>query len=86
MNVKDVLIDVLNEEKQTMADEYIRVKEMLDFIQMYFEFNVDDLAGEKIEHLSIDLHRQVMNHKINHYKKSVKTDKVGVYALAKDEA
>jgi hypothetical protein len=86
MNVKDVLIDVLNEEKQTMADEYIRVKEMLDFIQMYFEFNVDDLAEEEIQHLSIDLLRQVMNHKINHYKKYVKTDKVGVYALAKDEA
>jgi hypothetical protein len=86
MNVKEVLIDVLNEEKQTMADEYIRIKEILEFIQMYFEFNVDDLAGEKIEDLSIDLLRQVMNHKINHYKKYVKTDKVGIYELAKDGA
>ena len=86
MNVKDVLIDVLSEEKQTMADEYIRVKEILDFIQMYFEFNVDDLAGEEIQDLSIELLRKVMNNKINHYKKYVRTDKVGVYALAKDEA
>ena len=86
MNVKEVLIDVLNEEKQTIADEYIRVKEILDFIQMYFEFNVDDLAGEEIQHLSIELLRKVMNHKINNYKKYVRTDKVGVYALAKDEA
>jgi hypothetical protein len=86
MTVKDVLIDVLNEEKQTMADEYIRVKEMLDFIQMYFEFNIDDLAGEEIEDLSIDLLRKVLNHKINHYKKYVRTDKVGVFALAKEHS
>ena len=85
MDVRDLLIDLLNQEKQTMADEYIRVKEILDFIEMYFEFNVDDLAGESIQHLSIELLRQVMNHKINHYKKFVRTDKVGIFALAKDE-
>lgn len=86
MSVKDVLIGVLNEEKQTMADEYIRVKEMLDFIQLYFEFNVDDLAGEEIENLSIETLREVMNKKINRYKKYVRTDKVGVFALAKEHA
>jgi len=86
MTVKDVLIGVLNEEKQTMADEYIRVKEMLDFIQLYFEFNIDDLAGEEIEDLSIDLLRKVLTHKINHYKKYVRTDVVGVFALAKERS
>jgi hypothetical protein len=82
MRVKDVLIEVLNEEKQTMADEYIRVTEILDFVVMYFNFNIDDLAGEDIKSLSIDLLRKVLTHKIDHYKKYIRTDKVGVYALA----
>jgi len=86
MNVKDVLIDVLNEEKQTMADEYIRMNEVLEFIYSYFAFNIDDVAGEKINELTLNKLSQVLQKKINLYKKYVRTDKVGVYAQTNELA
>lgn len=86
MNVKEVLIDVLNEEKQTMADEYIRMNEVLEFVYSYFAFNIDDVAGEQIEELSINHLSQILQKKINRYKKYVRTDKVGIFAEASEEA
>ena len=86
MNVKDVLIDVLNEEKQTMADEFIRMNEVLEFVNSYFAFNIDDVAGEQIEELSLNHLSQILQKKINRYKKYVRTDKVGIFAEASEEA
>lgn len=86
MNVKNVLLDVLNEEKQTMADEYIRMNEVLEFVYSYFAFNIDDVAGDEICDLSLNQLSQVLQKKINHYKKYVRTDKVGVFAEANEEA
>lgn len=83
MAVKDVLLSVLNEEKQTMADEFIRMKEILECIQIYYTFNIDELAGQEIEKLSIETLKNVMEKRIKRYEKYVRTDKVGVYALAK---
>ena len=86
MNVKDVLIDVLNEEKQTMADEFIRMNEVLEFVNSYFAFKIDEVAGEQIEELSLNHLSQILQKKINRYKKYVRTDKVGIFAEASEEA
>lgn len=86
MNVKNVLLDVLHEEKQTMADEYIRMNEVLEFVYSYFAFNIDEVAGDEIGELSLNQLSQVLQKKINLYKKYVRTDKVGVFAEANEEA
>ena len=86
MNVKSVLLDVLHEEKKTMADEYIRINEVLEFVYSYFSFNIDEVAGDEIGELTLNQLSQVLHKKINLYKKYVRTDKVGVYAEANEEA
>jgi predicted Ser/Thr protein kinase len=80
MSVKDVLFSVLNEEKQTMADDYIRMNEVLEFVYSYFAFNIDDVAGEQIEKLTLNELSHILQKKINRYKKYVRTDTVGVFA------
>lgn len=80
MSVKEVLFSVLNEEKQTMADDYIRMNEVLEFVYSYFAFNIDDVAGEQIEELTLNELSHILQKKISRYKKYVRTDTVGVFA------
>ncbi len=51
--IKDILLLALNEPNLSMADEYIKVREVLKFIYTYFCFNIDEVAGEEVENLTL---------------------------------
>jgi hypothetical protein len=86
MIVKNVLLDLLHAEKQTMADEYIRMNDVVEFVHSYFAFNIDDVAGHEIGELTLNELRLVLQSKINIYKKYIRTDRVGVFAEVKSDA
>ena len=80
MSVEDALLFVLNEERETMADDYIRMNEVLEFVYSYFACNIDDVAGAQIKELTLNELSQILKRKIDHYKKFVRTDTAGVFA------
>jgi hypothetical protein len=82
MNTVEKLVEVMVAPHQTMADNYIRMTEIIDYVESYFLFNVDDVAGEEIGRLSLNQLKKVLEPKIEFYKQFVATDKVGVFARA----
>jgi len=82
MNTVEKLVEVMVAPHQTMADNYIRMTEIIDYVESYFLFNVDDVVGEDIGELSLNQLKKVLEPKIEFYKQFVATDKVGVFAKA----
>jgi len=82
MNTVEKLVEVMVAPHQTMADDYIRMTEIINYVESYFLFNVDDVAGEEIGRLSLNQLKKVLEPKIEFYKQFVATDKVGVFARA----
>lgn len=82
MNTVEKLLEVMVAPHQTMADDYIRMTEIIGYVESYFLFNVDDVAGEEIGALSLNQLKKVLEPKIEFYKQFVATDKVGVFAKA----
>ena len=77
--IKKILFNALNEEKETLADEYIRMNEVLKFVYSYFAFSIDEVAGEEIEKLTLIQLSNVLAPKISHYKDYVRTNTDGEY-------
>ena len=82
MNTVEKLVEVLDAPHQTMADEYIRMNEIIDYVESYFLFNIDDVAGEDIRELTLNQLGNVLKPKIAFYKQFVATDKIGIFARA----
>lgn len=82
MKTNEVLFNLLNQEKETLADEYIRVTEIIDYVQKYFEFNIDDVAyiGDPVGSFTLDQLRGVLDPKITLYKQYTQTSQKGVFA------
>jgi hypothetical protein len=84
--IKELLINALNEEKETLADEYIRMNEVLKFVYSYFAFNIDEVAGEEIEKLTLSQLGGVLEPRINRYKNYVRANSSGGYKHRNDQA
>ncbi|OYV80126.1 MAG: hypothetical protein B7X47_04180 [Ferrovum sp. 34-44-207] len=82
MNTVEKLVEVMVAPHQTMADNYIRMTEIIDYVESYFLFNVDDVVGKDIGGLSLNQLKKVLEPKIEFYKQFVATDRVGVFAKA----
>jgi hypothetical protein len=66
-NLTDILTDILNEPAETMADQYIRLGEVVQFVEDYVLFNIDDLAGEDLDALTFGRLKSVLDEKIQKY-------------------
>lgn len=89
MNVTTKLSEILFADNETMADTYIRVNEIVDFVEGYFLMNIDDVAYagvDSVGDLTLTQLKAMLETKIDFYKKFVKTDKVGVFAKKDDLA
>ena len=82
MNTVEKLVEVMVAPHQTMADNYIRMTEIIEYVESYFLFNVDDVVGKDIGALSLNQLKKVLEPKIEFYKQFVATDRVGVFAKA----
>lgn len=79
MNTEEKLAEILHAPYETMASPYVRITEMIDFVEGYFLMNIDDTAGNALGEMTINELRAVLVPKINHYSKFVATDKPGVF-------
>ncbi len=86
MLIKELLINALNEEKQTLADEYIRMNEVLKFVHSYFAFNVDEVAGKEIGKLTLSQLSGMLESRIKRYKNYVPANAGGEYKHRNDQA
>jgi hypothetical protein len=55
-----------------MGSQYTHVKEIIDFVENYFVFNIDDLAGNDIGAMTLDELREILDKKIAMYSKFVR--------------
>lgn len=81
MDTKEQLGKIFQAPPETMADYYIRIKTMIDFVESYFYMNIDDTAGCEIGTLTLDELRSVLEPKIAHYSKFVRSGKTGAFHL-----
>jgi len=65
---------IVNQPSERMGSQYTHVKEIIDFVEKYFDFNIDDLAGNDIGAMTLDELREVLDKKIEMYSKFVKKD------------
>ncbi len=86
VSIEQILINALNEEKETLADEFIRMNDVLKFVYSYFSFNIDEVAGEEIEKLSLSQLSGVLEPRINRYKNYVRANSSGGYKHRNDQA
>lgn len=64
-----IFSDFLNQPKVTLADEYIRADELIDVLENYFFFNIDDVAGLEVRDMTLAELRNILDSKISKYKK-----------------
>lgn len=72
MSTKKALVDLVNQPSENMASQYVCVSEIIDFVESYFDFNIDDLAGADVGSQTLDQLRDVLQKKIETYSKFVK--------------
>ena len=72
MNTIDKLCEVMHAPQQTAADNYIRMTEIIDFVEGYFLMNIDDVAGrKKIGKFTLNQLKNVLASKIDFYSQFV---------------
>jgi len=69
-----VFFEYLNQTKVTLADEYIRANEMIDILENYFLFNIDDVNYDGIREMSLNQLSEILQKKINKYKRFRRAD------------
>ena len=74
MTTSKTLSEIVNQPSEYMGSQYTYVKEIIDFVEKYFDFNIDDLAGDDIGAMTLDELREVLDKKIAMYSKFVKKD------------
>jgi len=67
MSTSKLLSEIINQPSERMGSQYIYIKEIIDYIEKYFDFNVDDLAGNDIGAMTLDELREVLDKKIAMY-------------------
>jgi hypothetical protein len=72
IDFQHVFFEYLNQTKVTLADEYIRANEMIDILENYFLFNIDDVDYDQIREMSLNQLSAILQKKINKYKKIMK--------------
>jgi len=58
-----VFFEYLNQTKVTLADEYIRANEMIDILENYFLFNIDDVDYDQIREMSLNQLSEILQKK-----------------------
>jgi hypothetical protein len=82
MNTIDKLCEVMHAPQQTAADNYIRMTEIIEFVEGYFLMNIDDIAGrKKIGKFTLNELKSTLVPKINFYKQFV-VNEDGVFVKA----
>ncbi len=74
MTTSKILSEIVNQHSERMDSQYTHVKEIIDFVEKFFDFNIDDLAGDDIGAMTLDELREVLDKKIAMYSKFVKKD------------
>jgi hypothetical protein len=74
MTTSKTLAEIVNQPSERMDSQYTYVKEIIDFVEKYFDFNIDELAGDDIGAMTLDELRDVLDKKIAMYSKFVKKD------------
>ena len=74
MTTSKILSEIVNQHSERMDSQYTHVKEIIDFVEKYFDFNIDDLAGDDIGAMTLDELREVLDKKIAMHSKFVKKD------------
>jgi hypothetical protein len=75
MDTINKLSEVMHAPQQTGADYYIRMSEIIEYVEGYFLMNIDDVAGEDIGELTLNELRSILETKINFYKQFVVNEK-----------
>ena len=81
MDTIDKLCEVMHAPQQTGADNYIRMTEIIEYVEGYFLMNIDDIAGEEIGELTLNHLKNVLVPIINFYKQFV-VNEDGVFVKA----
>lgn len=79
METQQKLSKIVNADCETMASPYIRIAEILDFVQGTFALNIGETARRDIGKMTLDDLRAVLAPRIEHYSKFVATSKPGVF-------
>jgi hypothetical protein len=74
MTTSKTLAEIVNQPSERMDSQYTYVKEIIDFVEKYFDFNIDELAGDDIGAMTLDELREILDKKIAIYSKFVKKD------------
>jgi hypothetical protein len=74
MTTSKTLAEIVNQPSERMDSQYTYVKEIIDFVEKYFDFNIDELAGDDIGAMTLDELRKILDKKIAIYSKFVKKD------------
>lgn len=74
MSTSKILSEIVNQPSERMGSQYTYVKEIIDYVEKYFDFNIDDLAGDDIGAMTLDDLRAVLDKKIDMYSKFVKKE------------
>ena len=81
LDTVDKLAAIVFAPQKNGADYYIRVVEIIDFIDSYFCMNIcPQDAGE----LTLNELKEILQLKIDFYSQFVATNEVGVFAVAED--
>jgi hypothetical protein len=71
MNTIDKLCEVMHAPQQTGADYYMRISEIIEYVEGYFLMNIEDVVGEDIGELTINELKSILATKINFYNQFV---------------
>ena len=76
-DIKSTLLTIMHEPKTTLADDYIRANEILNFLKTYLHFNFDGIASENVANASIADISALFERNIEYFKK-YKVDENGI--------
>ena len=76
-DIKSTLSKFMHEPKITLADDYIRANEILNFLKTYLHFNFDGIASENVANASIADISALFERNIEYFKK-YKVDENGI--------
>jgi hypothetical protein len=71
MDTISKLSEVMHATQHTGADYFIRMSEIIEYVESYFLMNIDDVAGDDIGELTLNELRSILDAKINFYKQFV---------------
>ena len=71
MKTSAILAQIINSKAERMSGQYESVKEIIDYIENYFDFNIDDLSGNDIGSMTLNQLRDELDKKISMYSKFV---------------